>query len=177
MHFPALLALGLAAFATAAPSSPRSVDSVDNVVEKRTPMAAPHGLHTRDKFDDCALFGPNCAVDGTQFCDADTGKISVCHKVPFSNGRCWVRYTQNACGEEKREAEAEAEVIEREALEVEKREVMEFEKRDRFELCESFGAGCETDGNTFCYEGRTSVCHRVPFSNGRCWVRFTAQGC
>lgn len=129
----------------------------DPCAAKRSLEAAE--MQKRDKFDKCSVFGANCAVDGNEFCDADTGKISVCHKVPFSS-ECWVRYTQTACAA-KREAQPEVETV---------------EKRDKFDKCSVFGSNCAVDGNEFCYQGIKSVCHKVPFTND-CWVRFTAASC
>ncbi|KAF2010753.1 hypothetical protein BU24DRAFT_426960 [Aaosphaeria arxii CBS 175.79] len=116
-------------------------------------------VEKRDEFNKCATFGSNCNTDGQEFCQ--DGKTRICHQVPFSNGECWVRLTQEPCAA-KREADVEAIAV---------------EKRDEFNKCATFGSKCSSDGNTFCDGGIQKVCHQVGFGSGECWIRNTATKC
>ena len=121
-------------------------------------------IEKRDKFDKCSVFGANCAIDGNEFCDG--GHISVCEKVPFTN-ECWVRYTAKACAS-KRDVDVKPKP-KRDALNA-------INRRDVFDKCSVFGSNCAVDGNEFCYNGVSSICHQVPFTDD-CWVRYTASSC
>ncbi|KAF2477585.1 uncharacterized protein BDR25DRAFT_338400 [Lindgomyces ingoldianus] len=101
----------------------------------------------RDKFEPCSVFGSNCAVQDQEFCDPETGKISVCHKF---GSDCWVRYTQEACAAK--------------------------EKRDKFDSCSVFGDNCVVDGNEWCDGTQKVICHQIPFTDD-CWVRNTNIAC
>lgn len=126
-------------------------------------LAAPNTLlNKRDKFNKCSVFGSNCAVDGNRFCDADTGKISICHQIGWGSGECWVQYTMDSCAA-KREPEPTVQV----------------EKRDKFNKCSVFGSNCAVDGNEFCDAdtGKKSICHQIGWGSGECWVQYTMEAC
>jgi hypothetical protein len=146
-------------------------------VSKRSTEEQADEFLKRDRFDKCSSFGDICKDDDNEFCDALSGKISVCHHVPFSR-ECWIRKTSKSCQQGAHNHDDH-----------------EHAKRDRFQKCSTFGEGCNEDGNEFCHEGRKSTCHHVPFTNGEfnilgkilfvrhtnfeleCWVRFGNEGC
>jgi hypothetical protein len=130
-------------------------------------------VEKRDLFNKCSTFGSICDVDRNEFCDSNTGKMSVCHQIGWGSGECWIRYTNNACPA-KREAAPEPVVEKREPV-VEKREPVE--KRDLFNKCASFGADCATDYNTFCRNGRQAICHQIGWGTDDCWIQYTPYGC
>jgi hypothetical protein len=134
---------------------------------KREATSGLSAIEKRDKFNKCSAFGSVCNVDGNQFCDPDTGKLSTCRQVGWGTGECWIRYTQTACSAKRTpEYETGSAIMEGPVV-----------KRDEFKKCDAFGANCAVDGNVFCQNGRKSVCHQVGFGSGECWVRYTAQTC
>jgi hypothetical protein len=138
--------------------------TMDSCASKRGPEPTVQ-VEKRDQFNKCSVFGSVCDVDGNEFCDSDTGKMSVCHQIGWGSGECWIRYTMNACPA-KREVGAPV---------VQKREPVE--KRDLFNKCANFGADCATNDNVFCRNGRKSICHQIGWGTEDCWIQYTTESC
>lgn len=142
-------------------------------ISTRTAQDQLDDLLKRDEMNKCSTFGDKCKTDNNEFCDAKTGKLSICHRVPFSN-ECWIKYTQESCKGEPKPAEHDDDDHDHDDDDHDDDDHDHDDddhdhdgiNGDRFEKCKVFGEGCNEDGNDFCYEGLKSTCHHVPFSNG-----------
>ena len=48
-----------------------------------------------DTFDNCAVFGSDCATHDNIFCDEETKSFATCHH--WGDGNCWIKPTEVSC--------------------------------------------------------------------------------
>ena len=160
-------------------------------------LAIPNLSVPRDEFAPCTSFGSRCAKHDIPFCDATTGKQSICHPV---GNDCWIEYTELHCDSKRSPAGFPEHGKSEEGIEQrdpagypehgktgnQKRapagtpddteQSYTVQKREEIMKCSDFGDGCKAVGYDFCYEGKTAFCHEVPLSDD-CLIQFTEELC